>query len=368
MFATMDLIGYSVRELIAIGLRINRSCFLWGDNNNGFGVRMVEDGSTQKVEKGFIQHLMLDVSVGVGVAAFAASMWGVANVKQLAVSAGIGVAAACIVYGLYAFIGLFTRLIFPAEEQPVEADLAVKPKPEREPDRSEERVVPIDVPREKPPAVDPVKEGYSVTDVEPRTVSIAAAPLATPPFPKEWTEDLIETLEWKVFDDLCIAFWEAQGNSVLDHSKGSSDAASFFISAKNRSNTRIGVIQSRSSQANKASVIEMQNLLRMKKQSELPIAIFMYAGRISNVVSSYCQSHGIRLFGSHNIHKGIMALPKDKQKELMKSLIRPDYMLPTCPNCNIKMVKRKRKDTGRIFWGCLSYPECRETIEYSPYF
>lgn len=38
---------------------------------------------------------------------------------------------------------------------------------------------------------------------------------------------------------------------------------------------------------------------------------------------------------------------------------------PCCPKCNIAMVERKAakgKQTGKRFWACPSYPECREII------
>ena len=344
-------------------------------------------------------RIMVDVAIGLGVLAFIATLWGVPELARLLKAAGAGILTTGAALGAMLLMREMVDLLFPArrrrrrraerKRQQSEALIdnqmlplkAATPTPSVAPPMAppQSSSPPPPTPPSPPPAARAptvVREKvqkrtpgpYSINEVEARTVSIAAEPLPTPPFPEEWSEQLIETLEWRVFDDLCIAFWEAQGNSVIDHSKGSSEAANFFISAKNRPGIKIGIVQSRSSQANKASVIEMKNLMRMKQQSDVPIALFMYAGRISNVVSSYCQSHGIRLFGSHNINKGIRALPQDKQDELLKELIRPDYMIPTCPNCRIKMVKRKRRDTGRIFWGCLSYPECRETIEYSPYF
>ncbi|NND82719.1 MAG: hypothetical protein HKN50_09860 [Gammaproteobacteria bacterium] len=342
-------------------------------------------------------RIMMDISIGVGVASFAVAMWGVPTTVQLAKAVGIGALGGMLCFLILALVNEALNYLFPQRRKSrrrsksrksTEAglgDISAKPAQQSKTSkvsashrqrthsqqthsqlRHSERTHSSQSVSERSQSEQ--VDRNSVTEVSPRTVSIASGPKATPPFPKAWSEELIETLEWQVFDNLCIAFWEAQGNRVTSHSKGSSDAANFFISAKNRPDMKIGVVQSRSSQANKASVIEMKNLLRLKKDSDLPISVFMYAGRISNVVSSFCQSHGIRLFGAYSINKGLHALPPAKQEQLLKNLIKPDYMIPTCPNCDIKMVKRKRRDTGRIFWGCLSYPECRETIEYSPYY
>ena len=42
--------------------------------------------------------------------------------------------------------------------------------------------------------------------------------------------------------------------------------------------------------------------------------------------------------------------------------------VPTCPKCQVEMVKRKAlkgKHAGRDFWGCPNYPHCREAIQFS---
>ena len=35
---------------------------------------------------------------------------------------------------------------------------------------------------------------------------------------------------------------------------------------------------------------------------------------------------------------------------------------PTCPKCSVEMVERVNRSTREPFWGCLSFPHCRETM------
>lgn len=180
--------------------------------------------------------------------------------------------------------------------------------------------------------------------------------------PRQWSSYLVDNVEWRVFDRLCIAFWRLKGNKISGIAERTTDGIDFFISAATNKQFRIAVVQTRSSQANTPSIEDIDNLLKLKEKNNLSVAILMYAGKMSKVVHSYCLSNSIRLFDSENITKGLKGLDKKDHDQLFKALIRPDYMIPSCPSCLIKLVRRQSLKSGRIFWGCVSYPECNFTI------
>lgn len=39
----------------------------------------------------------------------------------------------------------------------------------------------------------------------------------------------------------------------------------------------------------------------------------------------------------------------------------PNDVVPTCPECTARMVRRRNRRDGNEFWGCLKYPDCRGT-------
>ena len=62
----------------------------------------------------------------------------------------------------------------------------------------------------------------------------------------------------------------------------------------------------------------------------------------------------------------IRQLPQDRQDALLDSAFSGDFDTPTCPNCDVKMVRRtagKGPFSGSEFWGCPRYPRCKQKIK-----
>jgi len=182
--------------------------------------------------------------------------------------------------------------------------------------------------------------------------------------PREWSSYLIETIEWRIFDRLCVAYWRVKGNSISGIAERAQDGIDFFISAPKRKSLRIGVVQTRSVFSAAPNIEDIRALITLKEKNNLSVAILMYAGRLSQVTHSYCIRNNVRLINSINLAKGLQSLTKKEQDDLMKSLIRPDYKIPSCPACLIKLVKRQKRNTGKLFWGCVCYPVCRFTLDH----
>jgi len=300
-------------------------------------------------------RLIFDASLAVGMLAFAASLWGIPGLMQLGIAIGIGLTSAIVTFVLlYTGNALFRH--FAAEREAFAEEKTVYQPQYIHGKEFAER------------SLDQYTLSVNSLREDEQTIVSGFRPKPTPAFPKQWSVDLIETLEWQVFDNLCVAYWKIKGNSVVGRSKASLAGVDFYIAASSDKSIRLGIVQSRSAQSTAVSVVEMQNFVKRQQQHKLPIAVLMYAGKLSNVVNSFCEGNNVRLISAENIYRGISALPERKQQKLLNLLVRPDYMIPTCPNCKIKLVKRKRKDTGRIFWGCISYPECRFNMDYvAPY-
>jgi len=53
-------------------------------------------------------------------------------------------------------------------------------------------------------------------------------------------------------------------------------------------------------------------------------------------------------------------LPDDVRETLIAKVTEGDYATPTCPSCDVKLVRRNGKNGE--FWGCRNYPRCRSTL------
>lgn len=234
-------------------------------------------------------------------------------------------------------------------------------------DTAPAKEVQVNEEEESATTVDPMMEPYSTTltlieeSIEPIDIRPAMPNLPTPrkEVPKEWSVELIDSLEWRVFDRLTVAYWKAQGNSIVGVKMDEHRRNKFFVCAGEGKKIRLALVQSHGTHTDSLRKIEMQKLLRQKQASGVATAVLMHVGHISNVIISYCESNNIRLINSKNIYTGLMALRKDVQQSLLSSLIDSDYMVPTCPQCRMKMVQRKDFATGRSHWECNSKPSCQ---------
>lgn len=320
-------------------------------------------GNTTKTSDSWLaSRLIFDASLVVGMLGFAAALWGVPGLKQLGFAAFVGVACATasfvLLYACNRVVRRFTK----------RDDLAHEAQQNHP--HNEEAFQPQRIDGMEYGAHSDTEEllSYSSINVGDRTVISSVKPKRRPAFPKKWSVELIQTLDWQVFDNLCVAYWKMKGYEVVNRSEGSISGTRFYLAAAQNKSLRLGLIKTRSTHSSPVSVVEMQKLLKRQQVNKLPLGVLMYAGKLSNVVVSFCEQKNIRLIGAANIYQGLSALPEQQQTKLLQKLIRPDYMIPTCPHCKIKLVKRMRKDTRRLFWGCISYPECRFKMDYiAPY-
>lgn len=298
-------------------------------------------------EQGLYKRLAFDAALAIGILGFTISLWKIPGFIQFITALCIGVVAALVTFFIVLYAGKFLHT--QVEEQSNQNDI-----------RDQRAGLGLAANIEH--AESSKMSIHTKANYETNPDGRAQRTNLTTTLPRHWSNYLVDNIEWRVFDRLCIAFWRLKGNKISGIAERTTDGIDFFISAPTNKQFRIAVVQTRSSQANSPSIEDINNLLRLKEKNNLSVAILMYADKLSNVVHSYCVSNDVRLFDSDNITKGIKGLAKRDQEQLFKALIRPDYMVPSCPSCLIKLVRRQSVKSGRIFWGCVSYPKCNFTI------
>ena len=306
-------------------------------------IRMSKRNRNNKVELN--KRLAFDAALAIGILGFTLSLWKIPGFTQFVVSLGIGILAGLLAYLIINLLGFKLVGVF---------------KNETNTDAHSELSIDLDNAPTK--ANDMTLSIHSPSNYESSPDRRVKRPSLEAITPKHWSAYLVDSIEWRVFDRLCIAFWRLKGNKISGIAERTHDGIDFFISAPTNKQYRIAVIQTRSSQATTPTVDDMRNLIKLRDKNNLSVAILMFAGKLSKVVHSYCVTNDIRLLGSDRITKGLKALPSKDQDQLLYALIRPDYMIPSCPNCLIKLVRRQSVKSGRTFWGCVSYPKCNFTV------
>jgi len=154
-----------------------------------------------------------------------------------------------------------------------------------------------------------------------------------------WTPELLKQLEWRRFEELCAAYFEAQG----------SGGAAVLVQCRPWSAYGVGITPVRALRGAMAAGHVDQGML-------------LTPGKFTQEARAFAGKEGISLVGGAELLAGIAALPPEKARELLELATAGDFLTPTCPACAVKMVPSKSTARGRTYWGCRNYPACKQTF------
>ena len=155
----------------------------------------------------------------------------------------------------------------------------------------------------------------------------------------KWTLELLKQLEWRRFEELCTAYFEALGTA----------SGSLVLHCKAWSAYPIGI----------KSVRELRGEMAAAKVGQ---GVLVTSGRFSREAASLAAKESIELIDGVGFLEKLSAMAPEKALALLKLATKGDFLTPTCPLCSIKMSARKSTGEGRTFWGCQNYPRCKQTF------
>jgi restriction system protein len=173
----------------------------------------------------------------------------------------------------------------------------------------------------------------------------------------QWTPELLKRLEWRRFEELCVAYFEELGfRTDLAYSgdginlyAGGSESASIIVQCKPWNAYRVGINPVRGLRGAMAS----ENVVE---------GVLVTAGKFTQEARDFAGKEKISLIDGAELLGKIAALLPEKALALLKVATQGDFLTPTCPSCAIKMISRKSTKHGRKFWGCRNYPRCKHTF------
>lgn len=183
-----------------------------------------------------------------------------------------------------------------------------------------------------------------------------------------WTKTLIQKLEWKRFEDLCVEYYRALGHQAETTSLGADAGVDFTIYNEEKDNL-LFLGQCKAWNAYKVGVKPIREFYGVMKSRQMNHGIYITSGMYTQEAISFAGSlpsqDEITLIDGDNLFNLITTLPEDKQHALFEFATEGDYTTPTCPRCGKKMIRReakKGKNAGDEFWGCVNYPRCKYTL------
>jgi len=228
--------------------------------------------------------------------------------------------------------------------------------------------------RSKPPEVIGRSKGPRIapTDRARRTVNDihagtdASAPeAAIDPQPRTWSLELLQSLEWRRFEELCAGYFEAAGGFRARTTRlGADGGIDIYLYAPTETRP-VGVVQCKAWNTYPVGVKLIRELYGVMAAEQARIGIFITTGEYTAEARAFADHKHLQLLNGEALLEKLQGLPASRGARLLEQVTAGDYTTPSCPHCGIKMVRRKARKDGQTFWGCINYPRCRQTLRLS---
>ena len=183
--------------------------------------------------------------------------------------------------------------------------------------------------------------------------------------PTEWSRELIQSLDWKRFEELCAAYFEAKGRKATVTDLGADGGVDVLLYGESDPEKILGIVQCKAWSEKPVGVKEIRELLGLMTDNVCPLGVYITTSGYTPDAQAFAEGKHIKLMDTEQLLKLIHELPQESQAALLQTTTAGDYTTPSCPNCGTKLVSRtsrKGNNAGQLFWGCASFPRCRYTM------
>jgi restriction system protein len=177
---------------------------------------------------------------------------------------------------------------------------------------------------------------------------------------RQWSPELLKQLEWRRFEELCVAYYEAIGLYRIEKSAAE---GGIHIYLRDKASERITtIVQCKPWDAYRVGAKAVRELRAALMAAKVSEGVLLTSGRFTQEAASAAAKEGVQLLDGAALLERIAALPAETSMALLKIATQGDFVTPTCPICSVKMVSRQSTREGRKFWGCKNYPGCKHTF------
>ena len=197
--------------------------------------------------------------------------------------------------------------------------------------------------------------------MEPRVDPISREPTAPMPpvAPSAWSLALLQSIEWKRFEEVVAAYFRAKNfrcETLAYGPDGGIDGRLYFGDLSHA----VGVVQCKAWGQRPVGVAPVRELLGVMAHEKVTRGYVCATGGFSNDAIAFAATNPIKLISGRDFIDAIAQMPEQTQRELLAVSTTGEYTTPTCPACGIKLVARTIG--GKSAWGCHHYPRCRVKI------
>lgn len=182
----------------------------------------------------------------------------------------------------------------------------------------------------------------------------------TPPPPTEWTLALLQEMEWRRFESLCIAFFKARGFATQATQRDQECGLAVRLYRAGEADCH-AVAYCKNWHARLIGVDRIRVLYDLMVQGRIARGYYLTNARYAPEAIEFASGIGMRLLDARALLAQIRLLPDRQQHLLLQLTTSGDYRTPTCAACEQKMV---RHSEDKSIWRCSAYPGCKHRLVF----
>lgn len=176
--------------------------------------------------------------------------------------------------------------------------------------------------------------------------------------PTRWSLELLQSIEWKRFEELCEAVFNEINLVARNTVFGADGGIDIKLYDKNSPDTLVAIAQCKA-WSTSVGVKEIREFYGVMVAAKINKAYFVTTSSFTKDAIKFSKTSEVTLINGKQLLKLITSRSPEKSAQLLKLATVGDYTTPTCPSCGLKMVTRTVSNSGNQFWGCSSYPRCK---------
>lgn len=180
--------------------------------------------------------------------------------------------------------------------------------------------------------------------------------------PTVWSLRLIQDLEWKRFEELSTAYYNAKGIRAETTTLGADGGIDIKLYQDDSGNPT-SIVQCKAF-ANNVGVKLIREFLGVMTHEKIAKGFYMTTNGFTEEAKEIAKANHVTLINGEMLLMMIGRLNEASQQKLLALATEGDYKTPSCVSCGTKM-KRRHVKSGKKpdFWGCANFPKCRQTLK-----
>ncbi len=191
------------------------------------------------------------------------------------------------------------------------------------------------------------------------------APSGAAGVPREWSLELLHELDWKRFEDLCVAYYRARDINAYSTPMGAEGGVDIRLYQDEFDAERCtAIVQCKAWGERFVGPSVIRDLHDTMLKERIERGFFMVPGKFSHEACDLAAELGVTLIDGTLLLSMLKRLPSDVGGRLLHNICQGDWRTPSCPLCGVKM-KLQGDEQGQI-WACPNHSRCRQTASIRP--